>query len=106
MTLAVDGVRALKRRYGGIRVGAHGKKFNYALVEAMELRNLLDLSEAIAMGALARRESRGAHSRTDYQTRDDANWLKHTLAWWRGDRTELTYEPVRITQWQPQERKY
>jgi len=106
MTLAVNGVRVLKRRYANLRVGSRGKKFNYALLEAMELRNLLDLSEPIAMGALARQESRGAHARTDFPTRDDANWLKHTLAWWRGDRVELTHEPVRITQWQPQERKY
>ena len=106
MTLAVGAVRDLRRRYAHIRVGARGKAFNYALLEAMELRNLLDLSEPIAVGALIRRESRGAHSRTDFPARDDANWLKHTLAWWRGDRIELTYEPVRITKWQPEERKY
>ena len=106
MAAALAAVRALRKRYPSIRVGAPGKQFNYALIEAMELRNLLDLSEVIVMGALARRESRGAHSRTDFPNRDDPNWLKHTLAWWRGDRIELTYEPVRITQWQPQERTY
>ena len=106
MSSAVGTVRSLRGRYPNLRVGARSKKFNYALLEAMELRNLLDLSEPIASGALARRESRGAHARTDYTTRDDANWLKHSLAWWRGDRTEFTYEPVRITQWQPKERTY
>jgi succinate dehydrogenase / fumarate reductase flavoprotein subunit len=106
MSGAVGALRDLKRRYENVRVGATGRKFNYSLLEAMELQNLLDLSEPIALGALFRRESRGAHSRTDYTTRDDANWLKHTLAWSRGGKTELTYEPVRITQWQPQERKY
>ncbi|HEV8595542.1 MAG TPA: FAD-binding protein [Thermoplasmata archaeon] len=106
MSGAVGALRDLKRRYENVRVGATGRKFNYSLLEAMELQNLLDLSEPIALGALFRRESRGAHSRTDYPTRDDANWLKHTLAWSRGGKTELTYEPVRITQWQPQERKY
>ncbi len=106
MAAAVGAVRDLRRRYASIRVGASNRTFNYALLEAMELRNLLDLSEPIAAGALVRRESRGAHSRTDHPARDDANWLKHTLAWWRGDRIELTYEPVRITKWQPQERKY
>ena len=106
MTLAVSAVRDLKRRYPNIAVGAKGKRFNFALLEGIELRNMLDVAEAVAVGALARRESRGAHSRTDFPARDDANWLKHTLAWLRGGRVELTYEPVRITQWQPKERTY
>ena len=106
MTLAVSAVRDLKRRYPNIAVGAKGKRFNFALLEGIELRNMLDVAEAVAVGALARRESRGAHSRTDFPQRNDAEWLKHTLAWLRGGRVELTYEPVRITQWQPKERTY
>jgi succinate dehydrogenase/fumarate reductase flavoprotein subunit len=106
MTRAVGAVQDLQRRYTGIRVGATNKKFNYALLEALELRNLLDLSEVISKAALVRQESRGAHSRTDFPKRDDPNWLKHSLAWRRGDRIEITYEPVRITKWEPQERTY
>jgi len=106
MVEAVAAVRALKRRYPNIVVGAKGKRFNYALLEGIELRNMLDVAEAVAVGALARRESRGAHSRTDHPARDDANWLKHTLAWLRDGTVELTYEPVRITRWQPKERTY
>ena len=106
MASAVEAVRALKRRYSNVSVGAREKKFNYALLEAMELRNLLDLSTPIALGALMRRESRGAHARTDHTARDDANWLKHTLAWQYGDRIEVTFEPVRITRWEPKERTY
>ena len=106
MALAVGAVQDLQRRYKGIRVGAANKKFNYALLEALELKNLLDLSEVIAKCALVRRESRGAHARTDFPKRDDVGWLKHSLAWQRGERIELTYEPVRITNWEPKERTY
>ena len=108
LELAVGAVRDLQRRVANVRVGSTGKRFNYALLEAMELRNLLDLAEVIAIGALMRRESRGAHARTDYPTRNDANFLKHTIARWRGEggRPDIAYEPVRITQWQPKERTY
>jgi len=106
MTLAVGAVEDLQRRYANVRVGAKNTKFNYALLEAMELRNLLDLAEVIAKCALIRQESRGAHARTDYPKRNDASWLKHSLAWLRGDRVEITYEPVRITKWEPKERTY
>jgi succinate dehydrogenase / fumarate reductase flavoprotein subunit/NADH-dependent fumarate reductase subunit A len=106
MTVAVGAVRDLKRRYANVRIGAAGKKFNYSLLEGLELANLLDLSETISLSALLRTESRGAHARTDFPKRDDANWLKHTLAWQRGDRIEITFEPVRITKWEPKERTY
>ena len=106
MALAVGAVNDLERRYANVRVGAKNKRFNYALLEALELKNLLDLAEVIAKGALIRRESRGAHARTDFPKRDDANWLKHSLAWQRGSRIEITYEPVRITNWEPKERTY
>ncbi len=106
MSRAVGAVRDLRRRYANVRVGSEGKQFNYALIEAMELRNLLDLSEVIAVGALLRQESRGAHSREDFEARDDDNWLKHTIATLKGDKVDITYEPVRITQWEPKERTY
>ena len=106
MAQAVGAVQDLQRRYAKLRVGAKNKAFNYALLEAIELRNLLDLSEVIAKCAVARQESRGAHARTDYPKRDDANWLKHSLAWRRKDGIEITYEPVRITNWEPKERTY
>jgi len=66
----------------------------------------LDLAEVTTASALARTESRGAHSRDDYPKRDDQNWLKHTLAWLRDGDVELRYKPVTITKYQPKERVY
>jgi succinate dehydrogenase / fumarate reductase flavoprotein subunit len=58
------------------------------------------------VGALAREESRGAHARRDFPTRDDGKWLKHTLAWYTGGAPRLDYKAVVIDQWKPVERKY
>ena len=66
----------------------------------------MDISEVIAMGALAREESRGAHARTDFPVRDDEKWLKHTIVRRTEDGPEFSYKPVTITKWQPEERKY
>jgi succinate dehydrogenase / fumarate reductase flavoprotein subunit len=88
-----------------------GKRFNTELVEAIELGFLLDCAEATIHGALARQESRGAHYRLDYQKRDDANWLKHTLAY-RGTKAHdvrLDYKAVAMVDdpvFKPKERKY
>jgi succinate dehydrogenase / fumarate reductase flavoprotein subunit len=75
-------------------------------LEAIELGCLLDLAEVTAESALARRESRGAHSREDYPDRDDENWLKHTLAYRASDGVELKYKPVTITRFEPKPRTY
>ena len=96
----------LKERFKGIRISDVGSAYNTDLYEAFELGYLIDLSEAIVAGALARKESRGAHSREDYPKRNDAEWLKHTLCYRKGGKPELKYKPVVITKFQPQERKY
>jgi len=75
-------------------------------VHALELDFMIDVAEAIIVSALARKESRGAHYRLDYPERDDANWLKHTLAVMGPDGPVLSYIPVTITRWKPVERKY
>ena len=59
-----------------------------------------------ALSALNRTESRGAHMREDYESRDDANWLKHTFVTQRDGQMDITYKPVTITQFQPKERVY
>jgi succinate dehydrogenase / fumarate reductase flavoprotein subunit len=107
LLLAKAALKSLRERFKSVRVTDKGKLFNSELVEALELSNMLEYSEIIVEGALARRESRGAHARTDFPKRDDANWLKHTLARKNADGSvSLGYKPVVITKYQPEERKY
>ena len=86
-------VNALAERVDGIRLKDHSRAFNTARVEALELENLVELARATVAAALARKESRGAHSRIDYPDRDDEHWLKHSLAFANG---RLDYKPVRM----------
>jgi succinate dehydrogenase/fumarate reductase flavoprotein subunit len=67
---------------------------------------MLELAEVTVAGALARTESRGAHSRRDYPKRDDVNWLKHTLAYCSKEGSRFEYAPVTITKWPPAARTY
>ncbi len=106
MRQTLEKIRELKERYKHIRIEDRGKIFNMELMNAWELGNLLDLAEVTTVSALARTESRGAHAREDYPKRDDANWLKHTLAWFRDGEVKLGYKPVVITKYQPKERVY
>jgi succinate dehydrogenase / fumarate reductase flavoprotein subunit len=80
--------------------------YNTEFYNALEMKNMLDLALVIASTALNRKESRGAHYRLDYPKRDDENWLKHTIAYLRGNTVEITYKPVKITKWKPEERVY
>jgi succinate dehydrogenase / fumarate reductase flavoprotein subunit len=103
---ALKGIRALKERFKHIKVEDKGRPFNTGLIDALQLDFMLDLAEVTAIGALARTESRGAHSRRDYPKRDDENWLKHTLAYYTRDGPRLEYIPVTITKWAPAARVY
>ncbi len=96
----------LKDRYRRIRLQDRGKIFNTELQEALELGYLLDLAEVTVVSALWRRESRGAHYREDFPKRNDAEWLKHTLAYRINGEFELRAKPVVITRFQPVERTY
>lgn len=102
----LEELKELQDRYKMVQIQDKGKRFNTALLEALELGYLLDLAEATAASALARTESRGAHYREDYPKRDDANWLKHTLVYRTEKGIEFRYKPVVITRFQPEERKY
>jgi succinate dehydrogenase / fumarate reductase flavoprotein subunit len=95
-----------RRRFDGVGVSDKGREFNTELLEALELENLLDLAECTVASALARQESRGAHAREDYPKRDDARFLSHTFAAKKDRGVTLTYKPVVVTKFQPQERKY
>ena len=82
------------------------KEYNTNFVNVLELETMFDIAEIVLAGGLARAESRGAHSRIDYPKRDDANWLKHTLAYYTTDGPCFEYAPVTITRYAPTERHY
>jgi len=99
-------IKSLRARCQEIFIDDHGKVFNTDLMEAVELGNLIDTAEPIIHGALARQESRGAHSREDYPKRDDKKWLKHSLIYKNNGAPKIDFKPVSITRFQPKERKY
>ena len=102
-----DVLADLHDRYSQVGVQDKGSVFNTDLMEAVELGFLLDCAETLVASAAARTESRGAHFREDHPLRDDANWLKHSLAYRRDDRTiDLEYKPVKMGPYIPMERKY
>jgi succinate dehydrogenase / fumarate reductase, flavoprotein subunit len=96
----------LQARYQRVAIDDHTRTFNTDLLEAIELGYLLDVSEAIVAGCIARTESRGAHYREDYPDRDDPNWLNHTMAYKTSGGLRLEKKPVSITRFEPKERKY
>ena len=106
LTAALAKVRELKDRNGAVSIGDCGTVFNTDLLEANEMGYLLDLAEVTVVGALARTESRGAHSREDFPERNDARWLKHTLAYQGPKGPTLKYKPVSITRFEPKPRTY
>jgi succinate dehydrogenase / fumarate reductase flavoprotein subunit len=88
-------VTELEARVARVAIGDHSRTFNTARVEALELDNLIEVAKATIVSALARHESRGAQARSDYPSRDDVHWLKHTLWYREGNR--LDYKPVHLT---------
>ncbi|MEG3630897.1 succinate dehydrogenase flavoprotein subunit [Streptomyces poriticola] len=108
---AVEKIAELRARYKNVAIQDKGKRFNTDLLEAVELGNLLDLAEVMAVSALARKESRGGHYREDYPNRDDVNFMRHTMAYREvgadgSETVRLDYKPVVQTRYQPMERKY
>ncbi len=103
---ASEKLSELKSRFRNVYVRNKGTVFNQELVNALELEGMLDIGQVICLGALARRESRGSHYRTDYPVRDDKNWLRHTLAAFTPDGPRIDYKPVNITIYQPKAREY
>ena len=102
-------VADLRERYnGGLGVVIQDKSrtFNSDLIGALELGSMLQMADCLVAGAVARTESRGAHSRLDYPERDDEQWLRHTLVHHEDGQVRLDYRPVTITEHQPAVRSY
>jgi fumarate reductase flavoprotein subunit len=100
-------LRELQERVGDLRIEDQSRTFNTERIAALELSFMLDVAEAIVNSALRREESRGAHQRTDYPSRDDQRYLAHSLVERQADGScRIDYLPVTITRWPPAERVY
>jgi succinate dehydrogenase / fumarate reductase flavoprotein subunit len=107
-------IHELRARYKNVSIQDKGRRFNTDLLEAIELGFLLDLAEVVVFSARNRKESRGGHQRDDFPKRDDATYMKHTMAYLTGDphsadaadHISLDWKPVVVTNYQPMERKY
>jgi succinate dehydrogenase / fumarate reductase flavoprotein subunit len=88
-------------------VDDQAKEYNTNFINVMEIDSMMRVAEIVLMGAINRRESRGAHARIDYPNRDDNNFLKHTLAYYNSDgEPRMGWHPVAFTRYAPVERKY
>jgi succinate dehydrogenase / fumarate reductase flavoprotein subunit len=99
-------IRRLQEEAKTVAIDDKGKVFNQDLFGALELGYMLDNAECVIVGAIERRESRGAQFRTDYPERNDDEWLKHINLTYSEDGPEISYSEVTITQWQPEARTY
>lgn len=106
LATAQEKLVALKDRYKNVPVQDKGSIFNTNLIATLELGFMLDCAETIVVGAMERKESRGAHTMLDYPERDDENWLKHIRITNSNTGPKVDYLPVTITQWEPQIRSY
>ena len=106
MSSGLEEIKALKERFKKIRPVAPGSSFNFDQIWTLEIKGNLDVAEALMAGGLARKESRGGHYRTDFDKRDDKNFLKHTIATFTPEGPKISYSDVQITKYQPVERKY
>ncbi len=99
-------IKKMQNRIHHVSPNNKDRKLNQALVRFLELEGMLLLAEAVAVGALAREESRGSHYRTDYPERDDLKFLKHSLVYLENDKMHFSYKPVKLTMFKPKERVY
>lgn len=106
MAQTVAELAPLKGRFADLVLEDSSKVFNTEILQALELGNMLDVAEAIAIAALARRESRGAHACRDFPTRNDGEFLHHSMMFFTPAGPRLEKKAVTITRFQPEERKY
>ena len=106
MAEGIDKIQSVKERAEKVYVADKTKTFNTNLLFTLELEFMIECAETIAASAINRKESRGAHTRTDLPDRDDANWMKHILVNKTDDAHDISYQDVVITEWEPQIRQY
>lgn len=106
LTQALEEIRQLQKRCLNIGLSNKSHVFNYELQEALELSNMLKVAEVIIFSALQRKESRGAHFRSDYPQRNDEEWLRHTLVHNGAQGLQTNYRPISITKFAPEKRRY
>jgi succinate dehydrogenase / fumarate reductase flavoprotein subunit len=106
MQIGLDKVHNLRERFKNISIDDKSRIYNTNLIQTLETENMLELAEVFLIAALAREESRGGHSRTDFPVRDDENFLVHSMVYHTGGKPRLDYKPVTVTKWKPVERKY
>ena len=106
MAAGIEKIQSVKKRAGKMYVADKTKTFNTNLLFTLELEFMIECAETIAASAIDRKESRGAHTRTDMPDRDDENWMKHILVNKNHDSHDISYQDVVITEWEPQIRQY
>jgi len=106
MAETVRAISEVKGRAANLKLEDDSKVFNTELVAALELQNMVEVAEAVAVSAAHRKESRGAHTCRDYPTRDDVNYLYHTLIYRDATGPRLDKKEVALGHWEPEERKY
>ena len=99
-------IKKMQRQISQVSINNKERAVNQTLIRFFELEGMLQLAEVVATGALAREESRGSHTRTDYPIRDDTNFLKHTIISLQDKEMEITYKPVTLGMFEPKERVY
>ncbi len=102
----LEKIKDLQERCERIEISDKSMVFNTELTQLLELKAMLTISEGVIISAIARKESRGSHYRSDYTFRDDSNFLHHHLIHRKENKTAISKTPVVITKWQPSERKY
>ena len=106
MQAGVAAVAQLRGRVADLRLEDDSRIFNTELITALELTNMVEVAEVLAVSAAHRKESRGAHTCRDFTTRDDVNYLYHTLAYHDPAGPRLGKKDVVLGKWEPEERKY
>ena len=99
-------IKKMQEKISRVSINNKERFVNQALIRLFELEGMLQLAEVVAVGALAREESRGSHTRTDYPRRDDANFLKHTIVTFQDKEMQVSYVPVKLGMFEPKEREY